>query len=97
MVERYWPRNHSESGLLTIILYTIMKEQVIEILKYHYGEIDIIDFEVEYQGALLTHVVLTTDEEIQFWSGEPIYSQSSEIFLDEQTTEFVYKLIIENF
>ena len=74
-----------------------MKEQVIEILKYHYGEIDIIDFEVEYQGALLTHVVLTTDEEIQFWSGEPIYSQSSEIFLDEQTTEFVYKLIIENF
>ena len=74
-----------------------MKEQVIEILKYHYGEIDIIDFEVEYQGALLTHVVLTTDEEIQFWSGEPIYSQSSEIFLDEETTEFVYKLIIENF
>ena len=74
-----------------------MKEQVIEILKYHYGRLDIIDFEVEYQGALLTHVVLTTDEEIQFWSGEPIYSQSSEIFLDEQTTEFVYKLIIENF
>ena len=73
-----------------------MKEQVIEILKYHYGEIDIIDFEVEYQGALLTHVVLTTDEEIQFWSGEPIYSHSSYIFLDEETTEFVYKLIIEN-
>ena len=74
-----------------------MKEQVIEILKYHYGEIDIIDFEVEYQGALLTHVVLTTDEEIQFWSGERIYSQSSKIVLDEETTEFVYKLIIENF
>ena len=74
-----------------------MKQQVIEILKYYYGEIDIIDFEVEYQGALLTHVVLTADEEIQFWSGEPFFSQSSEIFLDEQTTEFVYKLIIENF
>ena len=74
-----------------------MKEQVIEILKYHYGEIDIIDFEVEYQGALLTNVVLTANEEIQFWSGEPIYSQSTEIFLDEETTEFVYKLIIENF
>lgn len=74
-----------------------MKEQVIEILKYHYGQLDIIDFEVEYQGALLTHVVLTTDEEIQFWSGEHFFSQSSEIFLDEQTTEFVYKLIIENF
>ena len=72
-----------------------MKEQVIEILKYHYGEIDIIDFEVEYQGALLTHVVLTTDEEIQFWSGEPIYSQSSKIVLDEETTEFMYKLIIK--
>ena len=74
-----------------------MKEQVIEILKYHYGRLDIIDFEVEYQGALLTHVVLTADEEIQFWSGEPIYSQSSKIVLDEETTEFVYKLIIENF
>ena len=74
-----------------------MKEQVIEILKYHYGEIDIIDFEVEYQGALLTHVVLTTDEEIQFWSGEPIYSQSSKIVLDEETTEFMYKLIIKEF
>lgn len=74
-----------------------MKKQVIEILKEHYGEIDIIDFEVEYQGTLLTHVVLTKDEEIQFWSGEPVFSQSSEVFLDEQTTEFVYKLIIENF
>ena len=74
-----------------------MKEQVIEILKYYYGEIDIIDFEVEYQGALLTNAVLTKDEEIQFWSGEPVFSQSSEIFLDEQTTEFMYKLIIENF
>ena len=74
-----------------------MKEQVIEILKYHYGEIDIIDFEVEYQGALLTHVVLTTDEEIQFWSGEPIYSQSLKIVLDEETTKFMYKLIIEEF
>lgn len=51
-----------------------MKQQVIEILKENYGEIDIIDFEVEYQGALLTNVVLTKDEEIQFWSGEPIFS-----------------------
>ena len=74
-----------------------MKEQVIEILKAHYSEIDIIDFEVEYQGALLTNVVLTADEEIQFWSGEPIFSQSSEIVLDEETTHFMYKLIIENF
>lgn len=74
-----------------------MKEQVIEIIKEHYGEIDIIDFEVEYQGALLTHVVLTADEEIQFWSGEPIFSQSSEIVLDEETKQFMYKLIIEEF
>ena len=74
-----------------------MKQQVIEILKEHYGEIDIIDFEVEYQGALLTNVVLTADEEIQFWSGEPVFSQSSEIVLDEETTQFMYKLIIENF
>lgn len=74
-----------------------MKKQVIEILKEHYGEIDIIDFEVEYQGALLTNVVLTKDEEIQFWSGEPIFNQSSEIVLDEKTTQFMYKLIIENF
>ena len=74
-----------------------MKQQVIEILKEHYGEIDIIDFEVEYQGALLTNVVLTKDEEIQFWSGEPIFSKSSEIVLDEETTEFMYKLIIEEF
>ena len=74
-----------------------MKEQVIEILKYHYGQLDIIDFEVEYQGALLTNVVLTADEEIQFWSGEPIYSQSSEIVLDKETNEIMYKLIIEEF
>lgn len=57
----------------------------------------ILDFEVEYQGALLTNVVLTADEEIQFWSGELIYSQSSEIVLDKETTEFMYKLIIEEF
>ena len=74
-----------------------MKEQVIEILKYHYGQLDIIYFEVEYQGALLTNVVLTKDEEIQFWSGEPIYSQSSKIVLDEETTKFMYKLIIKEF
>lgn len=74
-----------------------MKQQVIEILKENYGEIDIIDFEVEYQGALLTNVVLTKDEEIQFWSGEPIFSQSSKIVLDKKTTEIMYKLIIENF
>ena len=74
-----------------------MKEQVIEILKEYYGQLDIIDFEIEYQGALLTNVVLTADEEIQFWSGEPVFSQSSEIVLDEETTEFMYKLIIEEF
>ena len=74
-----------------------MKEQVIEILKYYYGEIDIVCLEFEYLGALLTHVVLTTDEEIQFWSGEPIYSQSSKIVPDEETTKFMYKLIIEEF
>ena len=42
-----------------------MKEQVIEILNEHYGRLDIIDFEIEYQGALLTDVVLTADEKIQ--------------------------------
>lgn len=74
-----------------------IKEKVIDILKEYDGEITIADFDVKYQGALITDVILTAEEEIQFWSGNPELSLSAEILPDEETTEIMYKLIIEEF
>lgn len=76
-----------------------MKEEVIEILKEYGGEIGIIDFDIKfrYQGVLITDVVLTAEEEIQFWSGNPEGSHSEEIILDEGATYDIYGLIIDSF
>lgn len=76
-----------------------MKEEVIEILKEYGGEIGIIDFDIKfrYQGVLITDVVLTAEEEIQFWSGNPECSHSEEIILDEGATYDIYGLIIDSF
>ncbi len=74
-----------------------MKESVITILKEYDGEIEITDFDVHYKGALITDVILTAEEEIQFWSGNPDFSHSEEILLDEKTAEHIYDLIIDSF
>ena len=74
-----------------------MKEAVIEILKMYGGDIIISKFNIKYQGALITDVVLTAEEEIQFWSGIPGFSHSTEILLDEETTNYIYDLIIDSF
>ena len=74
-----------------------MKEAVIAILKECGGKIEITDFNIQYQGALITDVVLTAEEEIQFWSGIPEFSHSTEILLDEETTNYIYDLIIDSF
>lgn len=74
-----------------------MKEAVIAILKEYGGEIEITDFDIKYQGALITDVVLTVEEEIQFWSGSPRFSHSAEILLDEETTNCIYGMIIDSF
>ena len=74
-----------------------MKETVIAILKDYDGEIEITDFDVTYKGALITDVILTADEKIQFWSGHPDFSHSAEILPDEETTEYIYDLIIDSF
>lgn len=73
-----------------------MKESVIAILKEYGGEIEITDFGVNYQGALITDVVLA-EEEIQFWSGSPRFAHSAEIVLDEETTDYIYDLLIYSF
>lgn len=74
-----------------------MKDTAIEILKDYDGEIEITDFNVIYKGALITHVILTADEQIQFWSGNPDFSHSAEILPDEETIENIYDLIIDSF
>lgn len=74
-----------------------MKDAVISILKEYDGEIEITDFDVNYKGALITDVILTADEKIQFWSGNPVFSHSAEILPDEETTEYIYDLIIDSF
>ena len=74
-----------------------MKETVIEILKVYGGEIDITDFDFKYQGALITDVVLTAEEEIQFWSGSPRFSHSAEILINEELINYIYDLIIDSF
>lgn len=74
-----------------------MKEAVIAILKEYGGEIEITDFDIKYQSALITDVVLTVEEEIQFWSGSPRFSHSAEILLDEETTNCIYGMIIDSF
>ena len=74
-----------------------MKEAVISILKEYDGEIEITDFDVNYKGALITDVILTADEQIQFWSGNPDFSHSAEILPDEETIEYIYELILDSF
>lgn len=74
-----------------------MKEPVIAILKEYDGEITIADFDVKYQGALIIDVILTAEEEIQFWSGNPELSRSAEILPDEETIENIYDMIIDSF
>ena len=74
-----------------------MKEAVIAILKECGGKIEITDFNIQYQGALITDVILTAEEEIQFWSGIPGFSHSAELVLDEETTNYIYDLIIDSF
>ena len=74
-----------------------MKETVIAILKEYDGEIDITDFDIKYQGALITDVILTAEEEIQFWSGHPEFDHSAQIILDEGTTNYLYDQLIDSF
>ena len=74
-----------------------MKESVIAILKEYDGEIDITDFDVKYQGALITDVILTAEEEIQFWSGHPEFDHSAQIILDEGTTNYLYDQLLDSF
>lgn len=74
-----------------------MKETVIAILKEYDGEIDITDFDIKYQGALITDVILTAEEEIQFWSGHPEFDHSAQIILDEGTTNYLYNQLLDSF
>lgn len=74
-----------------------MKEAVIALLKEYDGEIEITDFGVNYQGVLITDVILTAEEDIQFWSGHPEFDHSAQIILDEETTNYIYDLIIDSF
>ena len=74
-----------------------MKESVIAILKEYDGEIDITDFDIKYQGALITDVILTAEEEIQFWSGHPEFDHSAQIILDEGTTNYLYDQLLDSF
>ena len=74
-----------------------MKETVIAILKEYDGEIDITDFDIKYQGALITDVILTAEEEIQFWSGHPEFDHSVQIILDEGTTNYLYDQLLDSF
>ena len=74
-----------------------MKEAVIAILKEYDGEIDITDFGIKYQGALITDVILTAEEEIQFWSGHPEFDHSAQIILDEGTTNYLYDQLLYSF
>ena len=74
-----------------------MKETVIAILKEYDGEIDITDFDIKYQGALITDVILTAEEEIQFWSGHPEFDHSAQIILDEGTTNYLYDQLLDSF
>ena len=74
-----------------------IKEKVIDILNEYGGAIDISELDLKYQGALITNVILTSENEIQFWSGNPELSHSAEIILDKEITNYIYDLIIESF
>lgn len=75
-----------------------MKQTIVDILKEYGGQITITDFDIAYQGALITDVVLTADEEIQIWSGDPIIDKhSEEILVDDETREMIYSIINEEF
>lgn len=74
-----------------------MKEAIIFLLKEYDGKITIADFGVNYQGALITDAILTAEEELQFWSGNPELDHSAQIIPDEETTNHLYDLIIDSF
>ena len=74
-----------------------IKEKVIDILNEYGGAIDISELDLKYQGALITNVILTPENEIQFWSGNPELKHSAEIILDKEITNYIYDLIIESF
>lgn len=75
-----------------------MKQTIIEILKEYGGHLTITDLDITYQGALITDVVLTTDEEIQFWSGDPITDKhAEEILVNDETRDTLYSVINEEF
>lgn len=75
-----------------------MKQTIIEILKEYGGQITITDFDITYQGTLITDVVLTADEEVQIWAGDPITDKhSEEILVNDETREMIYSIINEEF
>ena len=72
-----------------------MKKEVIEILN-EYDGLAIADFDIVYQGALITDVLLNDDGEIVFWSGNPFDDDHAEqILIDKKTENLIYKEIIE--
>ena len=43
------------------------------------------DFELKYQGSLISHITKDDDGQVEFWSGEPSDKFSEQILLDEKT------------
>ena len=72
-----------------------MKKEVIEIL-CEYDGLAIADFDIVYQGALITDVLINDNGEIVFWSGNPFTDKHAEqILVDKKTENTIYKEIIE--
>lgn len=86
-----------------------IKEKVIDILNEYGGAIDISKLDLKYQGTLISNVILTPENEIQFWSGNPNshcdcdcntcdnYKITAKFILDKEITNYIYDLIVESF
>ena len=78
---------------------TNLEIEAIETLKDMDGIMCIEDYDVQYQGALVTHAILTSDTPdmtelvVQFWSGDPEEDHSAEILVDDQTRKHLYELM----
>ena len=53
------------------------------------------DFNIHAQGVLITHITLSEDDEIQFWSGDPESKFTDEIIITGSERRRVLEEILE--
>lgn len=62
--------------------------------EYESDVISVKDFDLKWQGALITHIAKNDNNQVTFWSGDPEDKFSQEILIDKDAAK-VYLSVIE--